>query len=157
LAHPAQFTTPGGLSFGSEKPRQHSIVGVTLSGGLLEIKSGGTAGSSTSTISSGTLLLDDSQHFSGTVAGLADPTQVMDLADINFAALHPLQYSSSTGSGTLTVTDGVHTAQLALLGTYAVGNFKTAADGHGGTLITRSTGRQQRSSHLAPWLIGRLG
>jgi autotransporter passenger strand-loop-strand repeat protein len=113
-----------------------SIVGATLSGGVVEIKSGGTAGSSTITISSGTLLLDDSQHFSGTVAGLADANQVVDLADINFAALHPLQYSSSTGSGTLTVTDGVHTAQLALLGNYTVGNFKTATDGHGGTLIT---------------------
>src|SRR5258708_7623004 len=39
-------------------------------------------------------------------------------------------------SGTLTVTDGVHTANIALLGAYIAGNFTAASDGHGGTLIT---------------------
>ncbi len=47
------------------------ISGATLAGGTLQILSGGTAGSSLITISSGTLVLDDSLHFSGTVAGLA--------------------------------------------------------------------------------------
>jgi hypothetical protein len=42
---------------------------------------------------------------------------------------------NSSGSGTLTVTDGTRTAHLALLGQYTVTDFLTAADGQGGTLI----------------------
>jgi hypothetical protein len=38
-------------------------------------------------------------------------------------------------SGTLTVTDGTHTAQIALLGQYVTANFHLSADGHGGTLV----------------------
>jgi fibronectin-binding autotransporter adhesin len=115
-----------------------TLTGATLSGGKVEIMSSGTAGSSTITISSGTLLLDDSQSFNGTVAGLADANQKIDLADIifNFASLQPMQYSDSGGSGTLTVTDGIHTAHLALIGTYTVASFKMAADSNSGTIIT---------------------
>jgi hypothetical protein len=39
-------------------------------------------------------------------------------------------------SGTLTVTDGTHTASLTLLGQYSAQNFTLASDGHGGTMIT---------------------
>src|SRR5262249_34756985 len=80
-----------------------SIAGVTtLSGGTLEIMSGGTAGSSTITISSGLLVLDDSQHFSGSISGLATSAQVVDLVDINFATLQSVAYSGTALSGTLT-------------------------------------------------------
>jgi autotransporter passenger strand-loop-strand repeat protein len=61
-----------------------TMSGATLSGGILEIQSGGTAGTSLITISSGTLVLDDSAHFSGTVAGLATSAQQVDLKDIAF-------------------------------------------------------------------------
>jgi len=74
-------------------------------------------------------------HFSGTVVGVADANEKIDLADINFATLLTPTYSSSTGSGTLTVTDGIHTAHLALLGNYVAGNFKTVNDGADGVLI----------------------
>ncbi len=92
-------------------------------------------GSSTITISSGTLVLDNSQHFSGTVAGLATASQVVDFADINVATLQALGYTGNTQSGTLTVTDGTHTAHLALLGNYTVADFHAGNDGSGGTLV----------------------
>ena len=38
-------------------------------------------------------------------------------------------------SGTLTVTDGTHTANLTLLGVYAPGNFTLSSDLHGGTIV----------------------
>ncbi len=41
-------------------------------------------------------------------------------------------------SGTLTVTDGTHTALIALLGPYTGGEFSAKTDGSGGTLITAS-------------------
>ncbi|MCC8980641.1 hypothetical protein, partial [Bradyrhizobium acaciae] len=43
--------------------------------------------------------------------------------------------SSGTG-GTLSVSDGTHMAQIALLGQYAANSFVATGDGHGGTLIT---------------------
>ena len=39
-------------------------------------------------------------------------------------------------SGTLTVADGAHTANITLLGQYATGNFVIAGDGGTGTLVT---------------------
>jgi hypothetical protein len=38
-------------------------------------------------------------------------------------------------SGTLTVSDSIHTANVTLLGQYVTANFTKASDGHGGTLI----------------------
>ena len=44
--------------------------------------------------------------------------------------------AASNVSGTLTVTDGTHTASIELLGQYAANEFTASSDGHGGTLIT---------------------
>jgi hypothetical protein len=38
-------------------------------------------------------------------------------------------------SGTLTVTDGTHTARLAMIGSYVAANFVLTDDTHGGTLV----------------------
>ena len=43
--------------------------------------------------------------------------------------------NSNTG-GVLTVSDGIHTAALTLLGNYVAESFAAASDGHGGTTIT---------------------
>jgi hypothetical protein len=37
--------------------------------------------------------------------------------------------------GTLTVTDGSHTANIALLGNYLASTFVASSDGHGGTNV----------------------
>jgi hypothetical protein len=49
-----------------------------------------------------------------------------------------LAYAANAGNtgGTLTVSDGTHTASLALLGQYTAADFALSADGHGGTYIT---------------------
>jgi autotransporter passenger strand-loop-strand repeat protein len=138
-------TTSNAVVFGGGKETVSSgatLVGATLSGGgMVEIVSGGTAGASTINISSGTLILDDSQHFSGSIAGLlVSGAQVVDLADIQFATAHLVGYSSSGGgntSGTLTVADSAgHTALLNMIGTYTIGSFKLSADNGSGTLVT---------------------
>jgi hypothetical protein len=36
------------------------------------------------------------------------------------------------------VSDGRHSASIALLGNYMAGSFVTTADGHGGTLLTQA-------------------
>ena len=44
--------------------------------------------------------------------------------------------SGASASGTLSVSEGGHTANLTLLGQYMAGNFNIQADGLGGTLVT---------------------
>jgi hypothetical protein len=69
------------------------------------------------------------------------PHSGIDLPDIAFGAQTTLAYaenSTDTG-GTLTVTDERHAASIALLGNYMAGSFLTAADGHGGTLVTEAS------------------
>ena len=98
----------------------------------------------------GTLTLEHSQSFAGTVAGLAQGNY-LDLGDIAYMAGNSPSYapnSSATG-GELTVTDGSHTASIALLGQYLAANFTTSSDGHGGTLIT-----DPPLSHLVNTLLG---
>jgi autotransporter passenger strand-loop-strand repeat protein len=93
--------------------------GATLSGGLIEIVSGGVVGASEFDFDTGgNLQFDDSQHFGGKISGFA----------FNEAP-------GNTG-GTLTVSDGTRTANILLLGQYATGNFTKLSDGNGGTSIT---------------------
>ena len=110
------FTIAGGTDLQLFGP---SNANVTLEGG-----------------STGTLTLDASTQFVGTVPGLAPSS--LDLSDVDFGAGSTLGYAPNSGNtgGVLTVSDGVHTAKIALLGQYAASSFVTASDGHGGTLIT---------------------
>ena len=89
--------------------------------------------------STGTLKLDQSQSFSGTIAGFGGQDQI-DLADVGYGAKSTLGYlvnSNNTG-GALTLNDGTHTATLALLGQYIAGSFVAASDGHGGTFLSEA-------------------
>ena len=58
------------------------------------------------------------------------------MKSVSFGSSTTLGYRGNTQSGTLTVSDGLHTAKLALLGQYVVGNFTLSDDGHGGTLVS---------------------
>ncbi len=113
--------------------------GATISGGTLEFKNGAIAGSNVITFVGGTLKLDDSFDFSGLIAGFAKPDQI-DLKDISFISGKTSETFILLGTGvdigTLTVSDGTHTADIAFLGHYVTANFNLASDGHGGTLVT---------------------
>jgi hypothetical protein len=66
------------------------------------------------------LQLDHSADFTGTVSGLASGNQ-LDLHDILFGASTTESYTvnqAGTG-GTLTVSDGVHTVNIVILGQYS--------------------------------------
>jgi hypothetical protein len=60
------------------------------------------------------------------------------LPNIAFGEQTTLAYAQNNAGtgGTLTLTDGRHAASIALLGNYMAGSFVTAADGHGGMLVT---------------------
>ena len=104
-----------------------------MPGGTLELTGGSNAGV-TFQGSTGTLKLDNSASFSGTVAGMTG-SDAIDFANINFANVHTPTFSGDSTHGTLTVTDGTVTASIALLGNYMASTFTTSSDGHGGTLV----------------------
>jgi hypothetical protein len=82
-------------------------------------------------------MLGASESFGGLVAGFHSG-DLLDLRDVAFGSGTHVSFAEAGGnlSGTLTVTDGVHTANIELLGQYAAGQFTAAADGNGGTLIS---------------------
>jgi hypothetical protein len=84
----------------------------------------------------GTLNLLNSQSFAGTVAGLA-PGNYLDLTDIAYVANRTPGYTPNSGNtgGTLSVTDGTHSANIALIGNYMASVFVPSSDGHGGTSV----------------------
>jgi autotransporter passenger strand-loop-strand repeat protein len=116
-----------------------TINGATISGATVEIASGGLTGTNAITYVGGAaLILDASMTFSGTVAGLA-LGDFLDLRDISFISgttSKSFSEAASNTSGTLTVSDGTHTANLTLLGQYVTAQFNLAGDGHGGTVVT---------------------
>ena len=84
----------------------------------------------------GTLWLDQPSTFTGKVSGLAAQNAI-DLTNIAFGAHTTLGYSpnSNDTGGTLSLTDGVHSANIALLGSYMASSFVTQSDNHGGTMV----------------------
>jgi autotransporter passenger strand-loop-strand repeat protein len=87
--------------------------------------------------STGTLQLDDSASFAGTVAGMGG-ADAIDLRDIG-AADAKLSTSGDSSSSTLSTTDGANSANITLLGNHMASAFATASDGHGGTLISEAS------------------
>jgi hypothetical protein len=90
----------------------------------------------------GNLVLDDSQDFTGQISGFTGSgtiatSDAIDLKDINFGNLTTETYTENTAGtgGTLTVSDGTHTANIDFVGNYQLANFKFSSDGSGGTLI----------------------
>ena len=83
-----------------------------------------------------TLKIDHAADFRGTVAGF-DSNDVLDLADLAFGSSTTLGYAANSNNtgGTLTASDGTHTANIELLGQYTAASFVMSADGFGGTLI----------------------
>jgi hypothetical protein len=83
----------------------------------------------------GTLWLDMAWTFTGKVADFGTQESI-DLPGIGFGAHLTLGYSKNSNetSGILAVKDGTQIAN----GNYMATSFVTAADGHGGTLITEA-------------------
>jgi hypothetical protein len=83
----------------------------------------------------GTLKIENSSTFAGTVVGMIGQDTI-DFADIDFTNLQQLSYHSADASGgMLTVSDGLHIANVALIGNYLASTFVPSSDGHGGTNV----------------------
>jgi hypothetical protein len=145
----ATTSYPGGTSLSS---RGGLATGVDLYGGTLEVASGGLVSGQLTfgqDSAGSTLVLDAGASLNVLVAGFGTfepgygvgvkPDKI-DLQGISFGTTKKSQVSFTEAAGnlggTLTVTDGVHTANIALIGQYTASEFALSNDGHGGTLIT---------------------
>ncbi len=110
---------------------------LTISAGAeLELFGAYSATATFASTVAGSLKLDSSTQFHGTIAGFGRQDEI-DLSDIVFASSPTLGFTENNAgtAGTLTVSDGTHTANLTLLGNYMAASFAKASDGHGGTLV----------------------
>ncbi|MFD1981493.1 VCBS domain-containing protein [Mesorhizobium newzealandense] len=84
----------------------------------------------------GTLRLDDSFDFSGSIAGITNDDKV-DLGDIWYGTGTSAVYQANQdgSGGTLTVSDGTHDATLHIVGAYDADSFTVADDGTGRTVV----------------------
>jgi len=109
-----------------------------IGGATVEIQSGGLTTANPITYAGGAaLILDASANFSGTIVGFTDG-DFLDLKDIAFGSSTSMSFveAANNVSGTLTVTDGTHTAHITLVGHYSPTQFTSASDQHSGTVIT---------------------
>jgi hypothetical protein len=107
--------------------------------GNASVSFGGTASANTTIAadSASNLILHDSFDFSGSISGF-DSNDHLDLTDLLFSAGMAVNYNANTDGlgGVLQVSDGAHTANIALLGQYDAAGFQAASDGVSGTVIS---------------------
>ena len=103
-------------------------------GGTAEIR-GASSQAVTFEGATGTLKLDDAPAFTGQISGLTG-SDAVDLADISYGANTKATFSGNANGGTLTVTNGTQTANIALLGNYL---------SSGWTFVQRWAWRHRRS------------
>ena len=88
--------------------------------------------------STGTLILNDALAFTGQVSGLAG-SDAIDLADVSYGPNTQVTFLGNAAGGTLTVTDGTQTANIALQGDYLSSTWTLSSDGNGGTVVVDPT------------------
>ena len=77
----------------------------------------------------------DASTFGGQILGLA-ATDQLDLRTIGYGLNTTGTYVGDANGGILTITDGVHSISMTLVGDYRHAHFAGASDGSGGTLVT---------------------
>jgi hypothetical protein len=118
-------------------PDQSSGSTITIADGVTKEIAGNSSQDIAFFSNTGTLRLDTSTLFVGQITGFAGANSI-DLSDIAFGAGSTIGYAPDSGNmgGTLSIGDGAHMANIALLGNYMASSFVASSDGHGGTLIT---------------------
>ena len=92
----------------------------------------------TFTGTTGTLKIDHSLAFGGEISGLSG-SDAIDLADVSYGVQTRASFVGDASGGTLTITDGAHTANIALQGNYLSSSWDLASDGSGGTTVVDPT------------------
>lgn len=113
--------------------------GSALIGGTATIEFGGASSENTTfaDVGNGTLKLDQSTAFTGTISGFNEGDK-LDLSDILSGPNTTINFTENADNtgGTLTLSDGTHTANIKLQGQYSVDGFHISADNGAGTLVS---------------------
>ena len=115
-------------------PPGEAVSPVTVADGATVEIGGASAPAVTFTGTTGTLKLEDSVAFAGQISGLTG-SDALDLTDISYGPNTTATYLGNASGGTLTITDGTHTASIALVGDYLSSNWNLSSDGNGGTVV----------------------
>jgi hypothetical protein len=107
---------------------------ITIGAGATVELSSAYAGAVNFGADTGTLVLDDFASFSGTVAGMTG-SDTIDFTGIDPTKVQPPAFSGDASGGMQSVTDGAHSAAIALLGNSLSSTFAASSDGHGGTSV----------------------
>jgi hypothetical protein len=99
--------------------------------------------------STGTLVIGDTAAFKGQVSGVAG-SDTLDLSDIAYNSTTTATFLGNASGGTLTITDGTDTAEIALAGDYLSSTWTVASDGNGGTDVVDPTVSTN-------WLVMKVG
>ncbi len=122
--------------------QQFTVVDpVTVDEGAIVELASAYAGTVNFAGATGTLQLDSSADFTGTVAGMTGQ-DALDFRNLSFANLQLPVFSGSASGGTLSLTDGAINAKVALLGNYMASTFVATSDGHGGTQVVEQPSSQ---------------
>ncbi len=88
----------------------------------------------------GELILGASQTYTGKITGFsATGATTLDLRDIVFVSAGEATFSGTTKGGVLTVTDGMHSAKISLVGDYSKSTWVASGDGFGGVTVVSPT------------------
>jgi hypothetical protein len=104
-------------------------------GGLIDFDAASDANVGFADNAAGTLRLDDSADFSGTIAGLTSDDALI-FGDMASGASVTYTANASGNSGTLTVSDGTNSSQVTVLGQYDAADFHASTDSNGVTQVT---------------------
>ena len=128
---------------------------VVAEGATVEIDGPGTQ-TVTFTGTTGTLTIDHALAFTGQISGLAG-SDALDLADVSYGGATTATFLGDTTGGTLTITDGTHTADIALQGDYLSSTWTLSSDGNGGTTVidpVSANNWQELKIGAGGWLTG---
>jgi len=104
--------------------------------GALDFEAASTANVVFGAGAAGTLKLGDAFHFNGTISGFA-ASDTIDLANVGAATASISYHENAAGTGgTLAISDGAQTVDLALLGHYTESNFSIVPDQAKGILVS---------------------
>ncbi len=96
----------------------------------------------------GKLKLAQSQAYAGQVSGFSQAGLTsLHLGDIAFLSSAEATFSGTATSGVLTVTDGIHTAHITLIGDYTGSTFVTSSDHHGSAIVVAFNTPSAPSAH----------
>jgi hypothetical protein len=107
----------------------------------------------------GVLELAHSTSYAGSISGFSKTGATsLDLLDIGFVSgITIASFSGTTTSGTLTVTDGTHTAKIHLTGNYTAATWTLTSDGHGGTTVVDPTAPTVHTRPMQPLVSAMAG